>query len=267
MKKRITILCELFLCILLFASCTGNEMRGNNINKSEMDAAMPLLPPTCLQSYEELNEYLVSAQKYSKDTKSFSKANSEEQQVIKTAVNIWKIGDIDQYYMPAWIPDRFELNHIAITERYIGYIYNLVGYESSEKSKYKDELANVITFEWTRVETGAELLKNTVSSRDLTQAAGYENLYYEDFGTTTEPDIYLRRNYYWLEDGYRFMMSIPLWVIEDIEKTVVGLELNKDIVFNDSKVVEINAIENSAKGNIDVDDLVSKSVLRIVLAD
>ena len=212
-KMLKTIICVL-ISIVLFAGCSGV---GDKHTNTHTDTAMLSIPPTYFNSIDEFHDYLLSVRAYADGALSPLGMDAEEEHEMQIAVDEWGIGDIQHYFMPSWFPEGFVLNDMSITDRYVGYGYAIDNYDFNLNFDHEYVLNNSITFEWVKSVqyTTQEFIADVVERQGLSPVSGIEGLYYADYGTTEDPGVNLARQYFWIQDSYRFMLSLPLWTITE----------------------------------------------------
>jgi len=190
-------------------------------------AMTPAMMPTFVSSFESLHELLIIAADHDEDRARQLSHENEGQLDVQQAIDNWGLASMKYYYIPMWTPDGFELEYIAITRWAMS-----VRFYSHDYDKNYDVVANFcpsrthahllnnsIVFEWSRLEQGDQLMRETIENAVspgvyYKAVDGMRDMYYHDFAAYPFDGLYIRRNFVWLQDGYRFSLSIPLRIIQ-----------------------------------------------------
>ena len=240
MNKKVTLLLYMLLGLLLISSC---EKRAEQVA-----IYIHPVPSSTFYSYEEMYEYLIEAKFYNKNELLRVELDDEKREQMDIAANNWNIGQLQEYYIPAWVPESFALRNSGFNDVNVWFYYDHKDYDP-QKSNRTYDMNNMIAFYWRR---------HRVEAKDTFE--------YHDYGVSeyTKP---LKRSYNWIENGYRFTLSIPLCVIEAIESGEMALDLNTDLTFENAKSVEFSDITQLMEGDINFDNLVKNLVIKVILEE
>lgn len=200
MKK--TVVALLLLTALIASACTPKP------------ASLPLIPdvgPIEFSTFDELTESVNAVRRQEKTA--FTEHNSD---LIKS----YNLNRLTEYYIPD--PEALDVDlkliRIKVKDRYVALEYKVdVPLKTAPAAKDSDidELLDTVTFEWTREEDGPELLKHTIEQQKLLPCKSGSAIYYSDIYRTAEPGTILGKEFFWVQDGFMFMMSIPLSILKE----------------------------------------------------
>ncbi len=151
---------------------------------------------------------------------------SEAKKNFDAKNDIYKLNDLEFYYIPSHIASRAKLDAILIKESYVCIYYylkdlNFKRFENPDEEEI-ERIENTIKLEWTRNADGDELLINTIKQLQLKQMDSNGITYYIDIYYPTEPERILAKSIYWVEDGYMFNLDVPIMLFN--EEKEVGTE-------------------------------------------
>lgn len=199
MKKIVAVL--LLLTALISTACTPKP------------ASLPLIPdvgPIEFSSFDELAEGVKAVRR--QDKTEFTEHNSD---LIKS----YKLNRLTEYYIPdpGGLGVDLKLIRIKVKDRYVALEYKVdvpLKTATAARDSDMDELLDTVTFEWTREEDGPELLKHTIEQQKLLPCKFGSAIYYSDIYRTAEPGTILGKQFFWVQDGFRFMMYVPLSILK-----------------------------------------------------
>ena len=264
MNRTAMIISGLLLVALLVVSREGKIKLWPNEIRTSSGAVAVDYTGIELKSYEELNEYLCSAKVYSENRK----IDGEDPNSINPYFHFysWTAGAMYEYYMPAWVPDNFRLTSVVLKDRELEYGYTHKDYKYGSASNTRNVVLSSIRFKWAVREDAEQILDIEIKAKNLIKTEVNENLYYYDFGVTEDDDS-PRRSYYWIEDSGYYTMTIPIWVIEEVEAGTMVLNSNKEIILENAKIIELSDITQLMEGDINFDNLVKNLVIKVILED
>ena len=234
MKERVSFLIntklKILICALmafvLFAGCSGTVNKPENDFASPAEASVLASPlPTDLNSICELHDYLLTARLYANSGYTTNSFHPWGEFNIKNAVYFWNLGDKSYYYVPSWLPKDFTLVNISISSWSVAYTFVSDDFFSAYSWAHENILTNQIVFEWV-IEfnyTDEGFRANVVERENLISVYGVDGLYFKDFGA--DLTVSQMRSYFWLQDGYMFIFSIPLHSFADSLEEISALVL------------------------------------------
>ena len=236
-KKRVGVV-FLLVVVMFFVGCSGVQPpNAGDANTAPVGSRRP----TRIDSIEGFHNYLLSARAFASSGVMPFNLNATEEMNVRTAVGAWNLGDAEYYFVPSWLPEGFTLFNIGISHRSAGFRFASGDFVSSPSWDHENILNNNMVFEWHRdVAVADAFMEATVARFGLQPVAGVNNLYFEDFGLYFEDfgaepfAVDLRRSYYWVQGEYRFMLSIPLWIIAEYGEALVN-----ELVMNSALAVEL----------------------------
>lgn len=204
MKKIVAAL--LLLTALISSACTPKS------------ASLPLIPdvgPIEFSTFDEFAEGVNAVRRQEKTA--FTERNSD---LIKS----YNLNRLTEYYVPdpEGLDGDLKLDKIRVKDRYVALDYIMdVPLKTPQDAKDSgiNELLGTVTFEWTREEGGPELLKHTIEQQKLLPYKADMNIYYSDIYWPDEPGTILGKQFFWVQDGFRFMMYVPLPLLK--EETII----------------------------------------------
>jgi hypothetical protein len=151
-----------------------------------------------------------------------------------TAVNeinpeddMYNLSELDFYYLPTNLISEATLDAITVKDRYVCVYYFLTDMEINDYSSADEEeiarISNTIKLEWIRNEIGEDLLRNTVEQFNLKE---YSNgVFYYDISYPTQPESILAKSFFWVSEGYRFNLDVPIEMFRLIENNENSISL------------------------------------------
>ena len=210
MNKILSVLICALMIMALFAGCSST------VNNSPTTAPLSRLPIS-VDSIEEYHNFLLAARTYA-NSGIVPHSISNEDFSLNNAVRSRDFGDKERYYMPSWLPGRFVLNDISFNRNSVAFTFHIDGFDLSQSSVHEYLLNNRIIFSWFigfPPPYAEGFLNHEIQALGLVPAVGVSGLYYYDFAAVCDLDVNLRRSYFWIQGGYVFRLSIPLWIIEE----------------------------------------------------
>jgi len=234
-----------FICVLvgitLFTGCSGTE--SNSLEESEISAAVSgVLVPITLDSIEDFHSFLLAARAFTQHgIMQDHGVSGRYGSTLNSLIRDRNFGYMDRYYIPAWVPEGFTLSSVRFNSGFIGAVFKSDDFDESQNSIEEHLLNNQITFSWfTQFPPPyAELfLYNETRALGLIAAPGVAGLYFHDFPAAWGSEN-LARTYYWIQDDYVFILSMPLWVINDRARMTPFDDSIADLVMNSALAVEL----------------------------
>lgn len=150
-------------------------------------------------------------------------------------IDIYNLSELDYYYLPHHFAEAGTLKVIYVKDVYVCIEDSLAdidlnGYEDPHEREIA-RLANTIKFEWSRnlVEgEGPALLENAINVmglRAFVSAESSVNLYYKDVYYPTAPEAPVLITFYWVADGYRFNLDLPIEIFEAYQNEINIVEI------------------------------------------
>lgn len=222
MRRTVAVLLLLLFTALISTACTPKP------------ASLPLIAdvgPIEFFTFDELAEGVNTVRRQAKTE--FTEHNSD---LIKS----YNLNRLTEYYIldPEGLDVDLKLNRIKVKDRYVALEYKVeVPLKTTPDARDSgiNELLDTVVFEWTREEDGPELLKHTIEQQKLLPYKSGSAIYYSDIYWTAQPDIILAKEFFWVQDGFMFMMSIPLSILK--EETTIK-----------ARKVSITGAENNEQG-------------------
>lgn len=139
--------------------------------------------------------------------------------------DMYNLSGLDFYYLPTNLISEATLDAITVKDRYVCVYYFMANMDLKDFSSADEEeiarISNTIKLEWIRNEIGEDLLKNTIEQFNLKEFGG--GVFYYDISYPTQPESVLAKSFFWVSEGYRFNLDVPIEMyrmIENNENTI-----------------------------------------------
>ena len=221
--KKICILyvcCLLLLCIFALYGCKKDEVKNtavssliqpDNIEQSTIFINSPEPSPNLSASYAPYTYY--SFEEFEEAVRS-----SKED-------DMYNLSAIKVYYLPKYFLDVGKLDAILVKDVYISIYYYLSEIDQKSFATIEEResaiIRNKIKLAWTREEEAELLLNGLIENLGLIE---YSNgLFYFDITFPTESETVLAKSFFWLSDGIRFNLDIPIEIFDNIPRDDVSI--------------------------------------------
>ena len=205
--KRIRVLLTTLLMSLLLCACSGKQSQ----------VPSPNYAPAEFSSFEELRTNVEKAMAEAVSAE-VSAAHSDGR--VASQNDQHGVDELTELYYAAWVPSDAELEVIRVKESYVAYYYT-VNWNEEEYPQGRDELTSTFMFEWRRAVATESSFKTDIEQFGLSPLASEPGVYYCDIIWPGDDNaVALGRQFYWIEDGYRFSMYIPIDQCDDAQFAV-----------------------------------------------
>ena len=209
MNKILSVLICALMIMALFSGCSGA------VNNSPTTAPLSMVPIS-VDSIEEFHNLALASRAHANHgIMPHNMTGSNAWSGLNLAIHDRIFGDAERYYMPSWLPERFTLNSISFHSSSVAFRFRADDFDQSQWNVHEYLLGNQITFIWYREVNAESLLSEMIEWLSLGPVVGVAGLDYYDFAAVCNPYINLTRSYHWIQGGYVFRLSIPLWIIEE----------------------------------------------------
>ena len=189
-KKVIISICTLCFTFLLYGCASSNlSTEDTSVVSGRHD-----LPAPFVNSFDDLHKHILAER---------------------------ELNNMQYYYVPSWIPEKLTLQIIMIHDRYIEYWFRGYKHELHASDSNKEAIMHALDFMfrwWYPLYESDRLTSiSDVYMRPETFymfVDGIDNVRYYDQGTHAY-DPFTIRTFSWIQDGYFFNLSLPLWMISN----------------------------------------------------
>lgn len=225
MRKIFALL--LAILLLTMCGCAASEIK-NEVEmgdaESSNSASVTSVPNEGVQAIPSGEELHVSKeprlfkteQEFIAAIKNDPKAHSKDE---------YSLEGINYYFVPEIVPEGAILDHIAIKDFYVVFLYQF----DEEPDPFWER---TFIFEWYRTMTRGDTemnVRNQFSEEKIKQENEYYIIKIEPTDDYKGDNEYVCQDVYWEIDGYAFHAVVPIWFTEaDIEKYCVA----KKVVVN-----------------------------------
>jgi len=248
MKKILSAIICMLIGITLVVGCSGTE--SNDFVEYEIFASPP--GPITLDSFEELHRFLLAARAYTHyGIMEDHGVTGRYAPSLNRLIRDRDFGYIERYYILGWVPEGFTLSRIWLTSLFVGGVFEIDDFDESQRSEYDYLLNNQINFVWVTRPDAELYFYNETRAAGVASTPGVAGLYFHCLWGSRVPEN-LARNYFWLQDGYVFRLTMPLRVIyRQCQHRIANLVMNSALaveLVDGESYVEPTGIEIVAPG-------------------